>query len=576
MTAPLLLALLGLLLLPGPAAAEVDCAPYDGLYESRPAIRVLRERPCRLHEIGRLAVPGVAMRLHAPEGVEGAALAARLRAFLPAMDAALGRVGPIRMADLLLLPVPFSGATHGAGAGDAEDDDGEITEAYMHYGADVCTLVLYREAWEASAEALRHTVAHEAFHCVQRLTHPRQYAGVRNDWWTEGSAEWFANLAQGGTGFSDGFIADFDRLSHGTALSDMAYESLVFFFWLSEAYGPEAVLLLAEVMPTGAYGAAELASALPPEAWRDFGWAYLDGAVRFPDGRPVNSAPDQGVLKRLTDGERLHIEAPALALPRVRLAVPPGLWRLSFPRGGARLSTASHDPAAGPPWRRAWMEIGDELSETVGCGEEERQRIVLATAGDGGDLTFDAAVSGREYPCQPCPAGLWVERVEREPDLGGTPVPVPPQLLRQVDARTFRFDIPADRARVEILYDHDGPLLVLAEDGFLEITDPYRLTMEGEDGLVVIRWQERGYRGRWARSGGDGDPARFSRSHRMEKGWTRISADFRASVDDWEETRPVERSEWRYTYACSDDTLTLRLPPPLDQGMPPRIFDALR
>lgn len=574
MTARLLLALLGLLLLPPPAAAsEVDCAPYAGLYDSRPALRVLGERPCRLHELGSLAVPGVRVRLHAPEGVEGAALAAQLRAFLPAMDAALGRVGPIRMADLLLLPVPLSGATHRAGAGDAED---EITEAYMHYGAEVCTLVLYREAWEASPAALRHTVAHEAFHCVQQLTHPRQYAGIRNDWWTEGSAEWFAHLAQGGSEFSDEFIAEFDRLSPDTPLTDLAYASLVFFLWFAEVYGPEAVLLLAEVMPTGAYGAAELASALPPEAWRDFGWAYLDGAVRFPDGRPVNSAPDQGALKRLTDGDRLHIEAPALALPRVRLAVPPGLWRLSFPRGGAWLSTAPHDPAAGPLWRRAWMEIGDELSETVGCGQEERQLIVLATAGDGGDLSFDAAISGREYPCLACPAGLWVERVEREPDLSGTPVPVPPQLLRQVDARTFRLDIPGDRGRMEIHYDHAGPLLVLAEDGYLEITDPYRLTMEGEDGLVVIRWQERGYRGRWAREGGDAEPARFSRSHWTEKGWTRISADFRASVDDWEELRPVQRNDWRYGYSCTEDTLTLRLPPPLDQGTPPRIFDALR
>lgn len=567
MIAALALALLGLVaLLPRPAAA-VECAPYAGLYGSRPALAVLRDRPCQAHEIGVLAVPGVSMRLHAPEGVDGAALAAGLRGFLPALDRALGQVGPIRMADLLVLPVPDSGVA-------ADSDEG--TEAFMHYGADTCTLVLYREAWEGSVQALRHTVAHEAFHCVQAMTHPRQYSGARNDWWTEGSAEWFANLAQAGTGFSDHFIADYDRLSPTTPLSDLAYESLVFFLWYAQVYGPDAVLLLAEVMPTGAYGAAELASALPPEAWRDFGWAYLDGAIRFPDGRPVNSAPDQGALKRLTDGDRLHIAAPALALPRVRLAVPPGHWRLSFPRGGAWLSTAPHEPAAGPPWRHAWMEIGDEISETVPCGEEERQTIVLATAGDGGDLTFDAEIQGRENPCLPCPAGLWVERVEREPDLSGSPLPVPPQMLRQVDPRTFRLEIPEDRGRFEIHYDHAGPLLTLAGDGFLELTDPYRLTMEGPDGTVVIRWQERGYRGRWSREGGDDAPARFTRSQRMEKGWTRIASDARASLDDWEESQPVQRNDWRYAYACSDDTLTLRLPPPHPRDTPPRIFDALR
>lgn len=183
----LICGVMGALCVAMPARADdVECAP-SFIYNSEPSLADMRRSICQRYDLGTLASTGTTVTLHAPAGVDGSRLARDLRSFMSRMSAALAQVGPIHMADVVIYPVPISGRRHGFRPGETLPPGGFTVDAFTDVDSDKCIEVMYQESYP-NRQTLRHVFAHETFHCVQAKTFPRQYRGVQNDWWTEGSA----------------------------------------------------------------------------------------------------------------------------------------------------------------------------------------------------------------------------------------------------------------------------------------------------------------------------------------------------------------------------------------------------
>lgn len=571
----LICGVLGALCIGAPAWAEdVECAP--AFIYSEPALSDMRRSICRNYDLGTLSTTGTGVTLHAPAGVDGRRLTGYLRSMMSSLNSALAQVGPIRMADIVIYPVPISGQRHGFRPSETVPRTADTTEAFTDVDSERCIVVMYEESF-ADRGTMRHVFAHETFHCVQGKTYRRQYAGEQNDWWTEGSAEWFANLVQQGTTYTDEFVAEFEQKSKTTSLSDMDYPAVVFFFWLANVHGPSAPLLVAETLPSGDYDAATLARALSPDAWHDFGQKYIDGQIRFPDGRAVNSAPAQGEVTAAEDGATLNITAPPLTLPRARISFGRGDWQVNLSHGTGRMATADHDPLGGPPWLHAWQGETTSLSKHIGCTDEDKETIVLATSEDGGPISFSVGMERVELPCDPCPVGRWVQRWDRNLELSGMPFPVP-RAWRKLDERTYRLDVPSSRGTMTLTFDYPGALMVLGADGSLETTDPRRLETVGSEAVSVVRLEFKGHRGTWKREHrrGEDDVIVLQNTRSEDRGWTRISSPEFSSYTPHERIREKVGTPIAWEFSCTDTTLTMHLPSPFGDGAEPRVYDLLR
>jgi hypothetical protein len=203
------------------------------------------------------------------------ALAARLG---PAMDA---------MARLKLMPVSVMLTDLPPMPGSARD----VHAITATRAGDECIVTYYKQAGAVSVEEFVFTYAHEIFHCIQKKTWPsRMVPG--GTWWIESTAEYFANLVQQGTRYSDDFVADFDRQSNTRSVLDMTYPNVVLFFWLGQNGGPGAIRTSIEMMPDVSSCGAQLAAlqlAVPRGPWTRFGQEYYDGKVRQPGGRLIAS-----------------------------------------------------------------------------------------------------------------------------------------------------------------------------------------------------------------------------------------------------------------------------------------------
>jgi hypothetical protein len=135
-------------------------------------------------------------------------------------------------------------------------------------------------------------VAHELFHCVQKSTlSPEQNATTRHGaWWIEGSALWFAAAAIGEQMRWDAVGAFASSVGAGLALHDMSYEMAVFFYWLDQTRGDEAIMPFLSGMANEDSAAAQQAAMrdqLSDEDWLRFAQDYLDGEITYPSGGQI-------------------------------------------------------------------------------------------------------------------------------------------------------------------------------------------------------------------------------------------------------------------------------------------------
>jgi len=226
-------------------------------------------------------------------------------------------------------------------------------------------------------DALKYTIAHEFFHCVQF----KEFSGTRR--WVEGSAEWFASLVYQGTAFSDDSVAEF--VSARTAVTDMGYAAVVFLWWLHQNYGSDQIISLLRQDET-------LEDVLSDDDFLRFVMNYLDGEITQPGGRSAASSPAQDEIRDIDEDEEIELEAERFVAHRTMLRFACGAW------------TAENFETEGryQAWRLPsgdWQDLPEEFSSD----SEARIEFVVAgaaTGPDGFNLTFEA----KKTPCSLCQA----------------------------------------------------------------------------------------------------------------------------------------------------------------------------
>ena len=437
-----------------------------------------------------LSSPEALGRMIVIEGAaEAATAAAAIRSALPAIDIgmALAEVGQtIRENVPAGRPPPGNPVLIRLLPADPARTEAEA-EAGCTRDLRDCSVELFEAFWRsASPEQLAFTLAHELFHIAQALAYPGTTHPC-TDWWGEGTAEWFANHVfhrQPYTGRS-GFLRDWDRRSLHTSLTNLDYEAVAFFFWAAERFGPGYPLTLGAFGDQGLGAARRLGAFLSPEDWANFASVLLDGALRYPDGRPALPEPTLGPVTA-ADGGVIMLTGELLSLPRQRVTVEPGLWRFEL----TGIETGSVVVVGGESG--GWDVLrhpGEAVSRFFGCAGGGE--IVIAAAGGTGESTGATfAVTREEGDCNSCLIGAWTHLIDRSPDpeeiaiadrMGVRWV----QILGGHAALIQGLDMPL---RVQFRQRH--PVLTLRPDGRFHYDDPRVLTLEGtDDGGEPFLWQ---------------------------------------------------------------------------------------
>lgn len=174
-------------------------------------------------------------------------------------------------------------------------------------GGRECLVTLFLLGDYNTTGEIQYTTAHELFHCVQKATlSPEQNATATGGgaWWAEGSAVWFSTAA---IGMQERWNVPgvFEAAVRAERpLYDLTYEMGVFFYWLHQTRGIEAIMpFLSGMAPRNGDAAqrAAMRDQLSDEGWLDFAQDYEAGEIVAPDGAPV---PLSGI-----DGETWAISA---------------------------------------------------------------------------------------------------------------------------------------------------------------------------------------------------------------------------------------------------------------------------
>lgn len=325
------------------------------------------------------------------------ALAARLG---PAMDAISGlKLMPVSvlLTDLPSLPGPIRNV-HAI----AESRSG-----------DECRVTFYKQAGAVPVEEFVFTYAHEIFHCIQKKTWPSRVV-TGGAWWVEGTAEYFANLVQQGSRYSDEFVSDFDQQSNMRSVLDLTYQNVVLFFWLAQNGGPGRIRTFIESMPDTSARRTQLTAlqlAVPRDTWIRFGQEYYDGKVRRPGGSLVPAPRTAAQAALSIGGTSSHVLSTPDAYVLTRREV-------IFERGrsyGLTLSpTLPHVQARmtyrlGNPWDKPPPRVN-------ACAENMVYRMIVTSTEAAGTNQLGVEASPRLAEGACCLIGKWS--------------PTPPTLLK--------------------------------------------------------------------------------------------------------------------------------------------------
>ncbi len=273
-------------------------------------------------------------------------------------------------------------------------------------GSDECKIVFYKTGDAVSLNRFLFTYSHEIFHCAQEATWPALYAmpGTEDNWWMEGTAEYFAHVANPNSSEGDSFINQFDADSPTDTLVDMDYAAVVFFLWLGNEREPRGVRAFIDGMArTGGRSAqlAALRARMPLERWIAFGQKYLDGRIRQPGGRALPSLVDRG--------ETVIFQRPARHQSATSEYV---LTRETFVFKKGRTYRLSRTDVSGTLQSKFGLTPGnwaDPPTRVLACDADKRYTVLTASVqGDTSSHTFVMADSEvvNERAC--CLIGDWV------------------------------------------------------------------------------------------------------------------------------------------------------------------------
>jgi hypothetical protein len=271
-------------------------------------------------------------------------------------------------------------------------------EVVAMFGDVECAMNVYKLPDGAGVDDFVFTLAHEVFHCAQNKTWPT-LMGDGDDWWVEGSAEYFAHLALPGYNSDNGFFDAFDQSALTVGLTAMHYETVVFFLWLATEGGPEAVGgFLAQMRPGDQ--PAVLRGLITPDDWTRFIEAWMNGEVQRPSGVPLQPQIHTLSTRRFTGPDSLATQTAAFTIPR---------WGLIFARD--KVFDLSLTPPTAPPTVRMREDGSRDWvppPERVNTCDDERTFLLYAATTEAvaeAELAVDTDADTTGGTC--CLVGKW-------------------------------------------------------------------------------------------------------------------------------------------------------------------------
>ncbi len=282
-------------------------------------------------------------------------------------------------------------------------------DAYATLSDGICYLVILPSSHELLERpgAMAFIMAHELFHCVQKATFPNIAPGD-NKWWGEGSAHWFAHMAQ-----PDQVVETysrsanrFERESGRNTLRHFHYSLWPFFAWYAQHRGnAQDVMQFLKNLPEGHHSDTTLAGLLDPTDWYEFAKDYSAYQIRVSPRVAVNPRPRANLsetriaLNDVGDQRDYFFNRRTGALERYKIVLGPGDWQMSSNASEPMFLSeigASGDP--GTDWQKIIGGAGS-LSLSVECEDEKTYALVgFGSRADMADFTLTARKVGD--PCE--------------------------------------------------------------------------------------------------------------------------------------------------------------------------------
>jgi hypothetical protein len=254
--------------------------------------------------------------------------------------------------------------------------------------------------------AFQQTIAHEAWHCIQYYD-GMDYSGGAQNWWVEGGAEFFSNVAYPSADDEHVRLGTFDD-GLQTPLYEMAYEVWPWWQHLSNEFSPLFVADLNREMMSTAGSGVELLSGYE-ETFHDFVADYVAGKVIDQSGAPIARARrfvNFPVVKKGEEARQLKWTLQNWAPLRFHISYDKELRILQSDSssGGLRSMVKWEQRSDRPSWKGIFPEVRSK------CRERGRYAGVIT------DATADASTPVElkivideieEASCDPCVLGTW-------------------------------------------------------------------------------------------------------------------------------------------------------------------------
>ncbi len=116
---------------------------------------------------------------------------------------------------------------------------------------EACPITILPLADEFPDDKYKQIIAHEVFHCVQEWTFRVEGDYDINQWWVEGSAEYFSNLIYPYTNLEFRNLDHLNTYSAYTSIFDMSYENFAFFQFMGNKYGTDTLFEILRSLSNG-------------------------------------------------------------------------------------------------------------------------------------------------------------------------------------------------------------------------------------------------------------------------------------------------------------------------------------
>jgi hypothetical protein len=301
-------------------------------------------------------------------------------------------------------------------------DPGTLANTPTSGGEKLCQVIVYPLAIQANEQEkaangfpfghFQQTIAHEVFHCVQVWNFPELADAPWSvqDWWAEGSAEYFGNVIYPAVNAEHEFLGAWAYSSATLPLTEMSYENFGFFQYLGNTIGNNAILDLISSMPVAGGLEAQRVQLAKYDniaiLFDDYARDFVDGKILDSSKASLKTSPPyiaSGYDLNVSGDATFHLGAPAFVLVRHALTLnPPHLYALSPTIGGVSGFDESR-PESSPG---AWTDLPHQVP--AGCQPVTYYYALTSTTPSPDFFSVDLDIKvEKDLACDECLIGTW-------------------------------------------------------------------------------------------------------------------------------------------------------------------------